>query len=216
MFCHELKVYFVKNNHPVSNDQIIKMMELQLRVPHDMPQLKVNPKNSIKSLIKRIKSHFECKVSESIQDGCYGARPGTSSKGLSVWMHAKHLTDRFVTAEGEEMVNPYHLLMEHGELVPDLDGEQFDKWTECLGVETKADNTYNYSGQNTEDAQHIFDFQFTSAETKDNGLVVSVMFHCGGDPRGNYTNKMIFKFQYIEDFYSVIYPSKQLTSQDGE
>lgn len=214
MKCYELKIHFETNEHPVTNTQIIKMIELQLQVPNSGITLKVNPKNNVESLIKKIKSTYECTVSESITDGCYGARTGTSSKGLTVWLHPQHLADRYVDADLGEMVNPYYLLTEHGELVSDLDGEQFDAWIELLGLEAKSDNTYNFSGQNSEDAQHMFDFQFSSFETPDNGLVVAIMFHCGGDPRGNYTNKFIFKFKYIEDFYSVIYPTKTLTGEE--
>lgn len=214
MKCHELKIYFEQNEHPVTNNQIIEMIETQLRVPNSGIKLKVNPKNSRNSLAERIRKEYDCEVRMTITDDCYGARPGTSSDGFTVWLHPQHLTERYVDADLGEMVNPYHLLEAHGELVKDMDGEQFDSWVELFGLESKSDNTYNFSGQNSEDAQHMFDFQFTSVETPDNGLVVSIMFHCGGDPRCNYTSKFIYKFKYIEDFYSVIYPTKHLTSDE--
>lgn len=217
MKCYELKLYFVENGHPVSNAEIIKMIETQLNVPNSGIQLKVQPKNSVKSLIKKLNETFECDVRESISDGCYGARPGTSSKGLTLWMHPKHLTDRYLDADLGEMVNPWFLLTENGTLVESLDGETFEQYADELDLEVKSDNTYNFNGHSGDDASFMFDFQFSTVETKNGGLIASIMFHCGGDPRGNYTNKFVFKFKYVEDFYSVIFPSKLLTEmQESE
>ena len=209
---YELKLYTDNTIEPQTNQDIIKLIESKLETPLDGVRLKVNPKN--KNFKGVLAEKFETSVRESISDGCYGARPGTESKGYTLWISPKFLIDRYVDEDKTEFVNPWHLLEEHGELVEDLDGEQFDQWIELLGLESKADNTYNFNGHSSDDASLMFDFQFTSVETPDNGLVVSIMFHCGGDPRGNYTNKHIWKFKYIEDFYSVISPSKYLTSEE--
>jgi hypothetical protein len=41
------------------------------------------------------------------------------------------------------------------------------------------------------------------------------MFHCGGDTRGNYTDKLVWQFDSIDDVYTVIFPSKLLTDEQG-
>ncbi len=214
---HEMKIYFnEKLDTTHSNAQVLKLIEAKLQNPLSGDRIEVCLQSSVKSLMDRLTETYECTVRESISGGCYGARDGSISKGLTVWMHPKHLVDRYVDKEFGEMVNPYHLLEEHGKLIEGLDGEDFEKIAEELDLEIKADNTYNFNSNSSEDAGFIFDFQFSTVELPKGGLIASIMFHCGGDPRGNYTEKFVYKLNYSDDFYSVIFPSKYLTDEESE
>lgn len=180
--------------------------------PSKRATIKVSDTVNLKYLSTKLKSKFDCKVSSGVSDGCYGARTGKQFTGLTIWMHPSELNDRYLDSDYGEMVNPYHLLKENGELVENLDGETFLNLMETAGIEIKSDNTYNYSGNNTEDAQFMFDFQFDSVTLNDTAFLV-VMFHCGGDIRGNYTSKSVWKFKYSDDVYGVLFPSKVLENE---
>lgn len=135
--------------------------------------------------------------------------------------HAKEVTDRYLDADYGEQVNPWHLLNEHGKEIEGLDGEKFSEACENLGLSVKSDNTYNNSGNDTEDAGYIFDFQYDFIQNENDHtakVFMVVMFHCGGDPRGNYTDKAVWEFSNVDDAYSVLMPYKKLTpeSEDSE
>ncbi len=58
------------------------------------------------------------------------------------------------------------------------------------------ENTYNYGGNITNDMNYnickIGSYYYAL-----------VMFHLGGDIRGNYTDYLLLKFEYVDDFFSV-------------
>jgi hypothetical protein len=217
----EIKLHITdKPDHLTINQVIDGLMKLT-QEPMQYRTLKISSKIDLEKLTALVSDNFDCTVREGISDGCYGMRPGTSSKGLTVFMHPKELTDRYIRTEDDgektEFVNPWHLFEENANLT-DLDGEAFESWAEALGIEYKADNTYNYSTDfgsiKSENAAFMFDFQFSIIETKDGGALVSVMFHCGGDPRGNYTSKVVYKFKCIDDLHSAIYPGLCLLNEE--
>lgn len=62
----------------------------------------------------------------------------------------------------------------------------------------RGDNTYNHSGR----PQNDFNWQTFKIE-KDKYWVV-LMFHIGGDIRGNYTDEILLEFEYDTQFLEVI------------
>jgi hypothetical protein len=214
----EIKLILNTKKAKQDNASILKDIQALLLAPMNYRQIKINPKTSLDTTRKYLESKLDCSARSGTTDGCYGARTGGSTEGITLWVHPKELTDRCVESEDNgkktEYVNPWFLFEENGELVPDLDGEDFEKMMEMTDIEGKADNTYNFNGHSSDDASLMFDFQFTTFETPKNGLLVSVMFHCGGDPRGNYTSKVVYKFKYAEDFHSVIFPSKHILGEE--
>lgn len=216
----EIKLQIADNPKYITLSQVIDGVMALTQAPMGCRTLLISHSIDLDDLTKKLHEFFECSVRGSITDGCYGMRPGTSSKGLTVFMHPKELTDRYIKTEDDgtktEFVNPWHLFEENANLT-ELDGEVFEDWADALGVEYKSDNTYNYSSDfgslKSENAAFMFDFQFSVIEL-DKGALVSVMFHCGGDPRGNYTPKVVYKFNYIDDLYSVIYPSLILLNEE--
>jgi hypothetical protein len=214
----ELKLKLDKSLAHQTNEQVIAALEAVLAQPMQYHTIAINPASPA-GLKVQLEQTYECSVRDGITGGCYGARDGSSAEGLTVWMHAKHLTDRCLTPDGDEMVNPWYLLNEYGKLFDGLDGETLEQLADELDLETKADNTYNFAtdfgSPKNENAGFMFDFQFTTVETSKKFLV-AVMFHCGGDPRGNYTDKLVWKFESADDFYSVILPYKLLTDSEAE
>lgn len=153
---------------------------------------------------------------DGISGGCYGARDGSIHSGLTVYIDVSQITERFIDEDNDEIVNPICLFEEFGELIENLDGDVFKEACESLGLSVKSDNTYNYLGQSSDDVQTLYDFQFDVIENEDNcdSVFVVVMFHCGGDVRGNYTKKYVYKFESMDDVYSVISPSKYLIDDE--
>lgn len=214
---HEIRLYIDETIKPQTNSQILKLVQLHLEKPLGGARIKINPASKFVTSKTYFENKFDCAVSESISDGCYGARPGTRSNGWTIWIHPKHMIARYISVDDDgtktEFVNPWHLFNESGKLSDGLDGEVALQYFEELDLESKSDNTYNFNSNDSDSAQLMFDFQFDLIEKKDGGCIVVTMFHCGGDPRGNYTDKIVFKFKYIDDFYSVIYPSKILLDE---
>lgn len=181
----------------------------------------VSSRNKAK-LQSYLESTYDCSVREGVTNGCYGSSTGEVTKGLTVYFHAKELVDRYVDVDYGEQVNPWDLFITYGVICENINAEGFAKIAEELGLSIKSDNTYNYAtdfgGENSENAGFMFDFQFDVIENQndsDASIIVCVMFHCGGDPRGNYTNKMAFKFDSIDELYSVLYPSKIETDAEA-
>lgn len=208
----ELKL-IVNDDKGIQTKAIIPAIRKILNAPLDGKTIYISPKTNLKLLAKKLQSEFDCSTSDRVTEGCYGSRTGNSFEGLTVWMHAKEYTDRYIDSEYGEQVNPWHLLNEYGKLLENVDGEAFMSMLDESDVEYKSDNTYNYSGNNSEDAGFIFDFQFDSFAIG-NKHFLAVMFHCGGDPRGNYTSKKIWQFESEDDIYSVLFPGKMLSSDN--
>lgn len=167
-------------------------------------------KTARKNTIKKQLESLGHSVSEGVSGGCYGARDGKSYEGLTVYADASQFPERFLDSDGDEIVNPYTLIENMGgELVEDLDGDIFSEACEDLGLVVSRNNSYNYAGHDSETPHFLVDFDFATIEGKDKAFLV-VKFHCGGDIRGNYTERVVFKFSSMDDIYSVIYPTCEL------
>lgn len=152
-----------------------------------------------------------------ISGGCYGARDGSSHEGLTVYIDALQFPERWTDEDGDEIVNIKVLLNDHAECLEDLDPDSFLDACEVLGHEIKHDNTYNYLGHSSDDPHTLQDVDFKCIQTESDEYgckIVIVKFHCGGDPRGNYTSDSVWKFKDAEDFYTVFNPSCYLKDQD--
>jgi hypothetical protein len=219
----EIKINLSESSEIKTIDQVLKALDKMFNEPMNYRTVVINSSIVLEDLKAAIakKDDENISIIQGTTEGCYGMRTGKSQEGITLWCNPILLVERYVEVESDgtktEYVNPYHLLHDHAEQLDsdDLDGEKFDLWLEALGLDAKSDNTYNH-GHNSEDASLMFDFQFSYIELKDNTVLASIMFHCGGDPRGNYTSKHMFKFESIDDLYSVIFPTKCLLDQDCE
>lgn len=169
---------------------------------------------------KALESDYDLSIRDGVSGGCYGARTGTSTKGLTLFVHLKEWDERWLDSDSSEIVNPYHLLNEHGKLImEDCEELMGNEVFQSLGLKVSSDNTCNYEGQSSEDPYFLTGFQFDLIRNEDSDtdkVFLAVMLHCGGDVRGNYGTKMLFEFDYMEDVYSVIYPTAYLKGDDDE
>lgn len=167
----------------------------------------LHPQVSLDELQTKLEKHFgnDVEVREGVSEGCYGARTGKTLNGLTCYFDADLLPAEWRDSDGDLVVNPVHLIDQaNGELVEGLSGDLIlDALYEVM--EYSSNNTYNYAGQTKEDPSFAFDMDYSVVESDKKALLV-VKFHHGGDVRGNYGNRMVFKFDSIEDIYSVIYP----------
>ena len=168
--------------------------------------------------IELVHDYLESKghtVREGISDGCYGARDNKSYEGLTVWVDARQVTERYIDSEGDELVNFVRLLEKHGELVEGLDGDTFEDIQWRMTCQMSSDNSYNYLGHGEEDVHSMFGIDFTVITSMDDEGVayLSVKFHCGGDIRGNYSEKIVYKFDSIDKLYLVIRPEQELKGE---
>lgn len=200
------------SHHSTVKDVMSKLADVLLK-PLDSRTITVTSTVDLKKLSKSISKKYDCSIRDGVTGGCYGARDGSTFPGITIWMHAKEFTERYLDSKYGEQVNPWHLLNEHGKLL-EIDGEAFIAMLDESDIEYKSDNTYNYQHSNSEDAGFIFDFQFDSFNIG-NKHFLAVMFHCGGDARGNYTSKTIWQFDYEDDIYSVLFPSKGLSENEA-
>jgi len=162
-------------------------------------------------IINYLKDFEGVDVRDGVSGGCYGARDGNNYEGLTLWIDASILPERWID-EGDEIVNIRVLFDEYSQQTLSIDGETFLDLMYESGVEIKSDNTYNYIGHNEEDVlplQHV-DYSIIEFEKS---VVVVAKFHCGGDVRGNYTDYYVYGFSCIDDVYSVLSPYKVLSEE---
>ena len=140
--------------------------------------------------------------------GCYGSNTGRYDNGITVSIDADYWADRYIDSDGEEIINPVHLLDEcNAKLIEGIDGDVFAESCEDIGLDVRSDNTYNYMGHSSEDPNMMFDFDFKWIEKNESGpIYLAVMFHYGGDVRGNYGSRHVFRFDSIDDAHSFIAP----------
>lgn len=183
--------------------------------------LYIHPQVSSEHLTKLINDHFGDGVEarDGVSGGCYGARDGQEYKGLTLYIDATLCPDRFLDDDGDEVVNIAKLIEAFGgELVEGLDGDTFESIAEDLGHTVGRDNTYNYAGHDSDTPHFLFDsdFAIVGTENDDAPYFLSIKFHCGGDVRGNYTSKVVYKFSSMDDVYSVVRPSCELKGGSNE
>lgn len=180
---------------------------------------------SDESLIAPLKSlmadHFKdtATIRDGVSHGCYGATDGSTREGITLYLDPLVFPERWVDDEGDEIVNIAMLLHNHAELIECEDVEGIEASLEALGLEGKSDNTYNYLGNSEDDPCTLQDVNFTAYSNPEDdfygAIIVILKFHCGGDPRGNYTREYAYKFDEPEEFYNVFHPSKHLTDDDN-
>jgi len=220
----EIKVVVSKDKKSLKEvDVILGAFRSILDQPMQYHTINISPKINISTLKDALKAEYKSDIElrEGVTGGCYGARDGSYSEGFTVWVDADLLVDRCLDGEGEdqrEYANVSQLLKENATLVEDAtDPDWLEEFASNLGLVVKSDNSYNYAGNGgKETCGFIFDFQFTTFKSEDESGVcyMSVMYHCGGDPRGNYTSKQLWKFASVDDLYSVLLPSTMLIESE--
>jgi hypothetical protein len=173
--------------------------------------------------LKKMLESVGCVVQDGVTGGCYGARDGSSSEGFTAWIDASQLPEREIMDFGDgakqELVNIFSLIENYGgEFMEDLDGDVFTEACEDLGLSVKRDNTYNYAGHSDDSPAFRVDADFAIIQNEDkNGAVfLAIKFHRGGDIRGNYTDRVVYKFDSIDDVYGVLMPSCELLGGKNE
>jgi hypothetical protein len=205
--CIEIKLIQDSDSGNKTLKQIKAVIESVKLNPMTSRTFKINSSN-LKRTAKAIESAFDCTARLGVTGGCYGARDGSSSEGITVWLSLSEVVERCIDGD-TEYYNPLAALNEHGELVEGLDGDIFED-TLSSALEIKSDNSYNYStdfgGPDSEYLCPMVDFDFSVITSKDGGgpCFISVKFHCGGDIRGNYTSKYVWKFELIDNTFNVI------------
>lgn len=200
---------------------ILKAVATLLNNPMEYHSIDISPKVSLapdSKLQTELKKTYDLSIRQGYQNGCYGARDGSGGNGLTLWVDASHVADRCLVKNEDgtesEYANIHHLILENGgKLIKNSEGEVFDgddleQVFEDAGMELKRDNSYNWSGQGNE-VEFIFDFDFSLLET-DKKAILFVKYHCGGDPRGNYTSRVAYSFDSIDDLHSALIPCNLL------
>lgn len=149
---------------------------------------------------------------DGVTNGCYGSSTGGVTDGITVSIDATLFPERWdtITDDGEhdEWHNPLLSMKNAGWKRLNLDEDQVESFIEeleSMGCEVKHDNTYNQSGM-SETVVPLYDFDFKVIE-QDSVWFVAVMFHHGGDPRGNYGARHLFVCNGMDSFYEAVMPS---------
>lgn len=201
--------------------EIVKAVQTKLAKPWLSNEIKINYKSQAvlsKHLLKAF-GESSLDLSTGARQGCYGSSTGEIFPGFTLWLSPALLIERAVEPKSKyndkecEWVNLHALIEENGgELFEAItDAEKFEEFCEEVGLEVKRDNTYNWSGNS--EVVYMFDADFAVIEGKDSTAFLSIKYHCGGDPRGNYTDKVVYKFNSIDDLYSALMPYPQLIEE---
>lgn len=166
-------------------------------------------------LIKALEREFNCTARKGVSGGCYGARDGKSYTGLTVYMSPDELPDRWIDSDGDEIVNYWHLLNDSGTCRGKVSDSFVERFQGIYGVETNGDNSCNYQGHDSDTPFSLYEINFSTYIRPDGSAIAVVEFHCGGDPRGNYTSPYLFEFHYSDDMYSALYPYSYLKEGEG-
>lgn len=155
---------------------------------------------------------------DGVSEGCYGARTGNILKGFTMHIDASLLPTRGIDDEGDEWVNPIALLEEVDVKHIPMSEETLEDFLEASDFPSNQDNSYNW-GHSDDQPYFKCDFDFETFKVSDNNseaLYLVVKFHFGGDPRGNYGRRHMFKFESEEEVYSFLYPNFHITNPDEE
>lgn len=180
---------------------------------------KINITHKSKVLKKMLES-VGCVVLDGADEGCYGANGNSTSAGFTVWVDANNLPERKIIDDGkQEQVNIFKLIENFGgKLIEGLDGDRFSETCEALGLDVQYNNTYNYAGHSKDSPSFMIDADFAVIHNKDksDAAYLSIKFHRGGDIRGNYTERVVYKFDSIDDVFGVVMPSCELIGGENE
>ena len=175
----------------------------------------VSDKVDIDQLKETLERDFDLTARDGWTGGCYGARDGSSGKGLTLFVSPNELPDRFIDEEGDEEVNYWALLNEYGDCKGKVDEDTLERFIDMFGLEEEFhENSYNYAGHSSETPCSLFGINFKVYKGTDGSCLAVVEFHCGGDVRGNYTSPYLFKFDDIDDLYSAVFPCAYLKEEE--
>lgn len=204
---------------------IIKAIQNKLDKPWQYNTIKIAPSVDLKTLSFKVTEAFgaeQVETRDGARNGCYGSSTGEVHQGLTCYFHPSSIIERVIEPKSKfndkacEWVNVHTSIVDNGgKLIEDLDAEAFEEACENLGLSVKSDNSYNWSGNS--EVIYVFDFDFAVIQNEPEGgkCFLSIKYHCGGDPRGNYTSKMVYQFDSIDDLYSAILPSPQLLDEES-
>jgi hypothetical protein len=191
--CIELKIYQDETGI-LTEKQVLSEIQSYIEKGKRSEKLVISPKVSLKGLTTAIEL-LGHKVINGISGGC------------TVWLDALQFPSRFIDDNGDETVNLFGLISDaDGEFIWGMDGDMFVELIEDLGFNVSRNNTYNYGG-NEETPFFLVnaDFSIISNDEKGKAFLV-IKFHCGGDIRGNYTDTVVYRFESIDDIYTVVFP----------
>jgi hypothetical protein len=213
MNCIEIKLTINKDSGFNTKRLVMNAIANKLENPFSYNTIEIGTEVHPSDIKEWVKAEYsDTEFRDGVAGGCYGMRDGSSFKGLTLWMHPTHATDRCVF-EGFEYANVYHSILENGgKLIEGLDGDALLEALELLGIESKRDNSYNSSGHGN--VEFIFDFDFKVIEHNDKALLI-IKFHCGGDIRGNYTPDYVYSFNSTDDLYSTLMPTHLLIDENA-
>lgn len=174
---------------------------------------------NLKELKMVLDAHYggsQISIREGVTHGCYGSSTGERFEGLTLWLDSSLFPTRFIDSEGDEIVNIEQLCDEYGELT-EIDADQFETIADqTKAFHYKADNTYNYLGHDSDtpfDLCHADFALYSTCEDYSNEVFVAIKFHHGGDPRGNYSERVLYRFDSIDEVYSALYPTCELKEE---
>jgi hypothetical protein len=131
-------------------------------------------------------------IKDGVAGGCYGARDGTSYKGLTLYLNPGMLPD-YIYEEDEE------------------DGDRDLRVINYFAVMAGASMGYELASEEEEDDFEVKGGSFNWGRAsmyemayQIKGNMVFARFHCGGDIRGNYTKVVKFEYHDICDFWDAI------------
>lgn len=212
---HSVQIKIIKSLAGDAIPTALRALEALIKMVDsgNLSQVKIHNQVSLEILTNEIKEHFgdSVEVREGAQEGCYGATTGETLDGLTVYIDAMELPERWDAIEYEEHAeyfNPLKTMESAGfkrMMIASDEVDAFMETMEDVGCEVKRDNSYNYSG-NSETVVPLYDFDFKVIE-QDDIFFVAIKFHCGGDIRGNYGSDYLFVCKDNESFYEGLCPS---------
>lgn len=128
---------------------------------------------------------------ENVKKEIQGAREGEHA----AWIFKDgKLADGIIAVDAFEVIDAFAENIVNADKMPLKTQEKLVNFI-CENAETSG-NTYNYNSPITNDMNYNI--------IKIGGYYyVLVMFHLGGDIRGNYTDYLLLKFEDVDDFFSI-------------
>lgn len=205
----EFKLYSTSKGF-TKPEQVLNQIKLDLS-KGIRTKINLGPKMPMTKLKKLLQSAgFE--VINGISGGCYGSRDGKHYDGFTVFADASLMPDHRIDDDGSQIFNIYTQISNcGGTLYDEMDSHTALEMAGLLSIDVIQDNTYNYEGM--DNVYFNIDADFTIIPCRESALLV-IKFHCGGDIRGNYTNKVVFIFDSYDSAMSAMYPSALETESE--
>jgi hypothetical protein len=199
---------------------VLKKLQSILDGPYQYRTVYFPSTLNLKNIERAIKRNYngQIEIRPGVSGGCFGARDGKEYSGLTLFCSPDLLPTSCIESASDltdgkkvEFFNLYKLVNESGTLVEGLDGGAFEESCEDLGLKVKRDNTYNYELEGG--ACFMFDADYSVIES-DKAFFLVIKWHCGGDVRGNYTDKEVYKFTRGDDLYCAMMPSSTVNEEE--